>query len=221
MRCSASMRTACPVGSTDWPLRLAAWSTRNCACSCEVCRRNDSNASRTLSASYPSPRLGRSSRRGSAVSEGCCPGSCVAICGGSVSAESMQVSSVGQAPALTLCRLEADSQLVQSFLRRPSGSTCQRIGAARGLRIGDHLSDVRLTREQRDEALDPERKPSVGRGSHAQGSEEPAELGVRLVLGHSHRPEDALLDLLPVDSDRAGPELPAVPGQVVGLAERG
>src|SRR5438094_8266307 len=133
----------------------------------------------------------------------------------------MQVPSVGQAAALTLRRLQTDSQLVQSFLRRRSGSSSQRIGAAGGLREGNDLANVGFACKQRDEALDPERKPAMRRGAHAQCSQEPAELGVRLLLGPSHRLEDALLNLLPVDPDRAGSELPAVPGQVVGMAERG
>src|SRR5439155_20652921 len=50
--------------------------------------------------------------------------------------------------------------------------------------------------------------------------EEPPEFRPGLLVAHAHRTEDALLDLLTVDPDRARAELPAVPDQVVMLAER-
>src|SRR5207249_8380504 len=94
------------------------------------------------------------------------------------------------------------------------------IRAACGLWKRNDLADVRLPGEEGDEPLDAEREPAVRRRPHAQRVEEPAELRLRLVIRHAHRPEHALLDLLPVDPDRAGAQLPAVPDQVVVLAER-
>ena len=70
-----------------------------------------------------------------------------------------------------------------------------------------------------DEPLDAEREASVRRSAHSERVEEPAELRSRLLVGHPHRAEDALLDLLAMDPDRARAELPAVPDQVVVLAE--
>src|SRR6185503_14367446 len=101
--------------------------------------------------------------------------------------------------------------------RRRSG---ERIRAARGLRKGDDLAEGRLAGEQGDEALDPEREASVRRRAHLERLEEPAELRLRFLVGHPHGAEDAFLNLLAVDPDRAGAELPAVPDQVVVLAER-
>src|SRR6266566_1839652 len=75
IRCSASIRTAWPLGST--PLCPAAWRTRSWTWSWVMWRRKASKASPTLSRSYPSLTLGRSSTRGSEVSAGvCCARSC-------------------------------------------------------------------------------------------------------------------------------------------------
>ena len=59
------------------------------------------------------------------------------------------------------------------------------------------------------------------RSAHPQRFEKPAELRLRLLVGHPHGAEDALLDFLPMGPDRARAELPPVPDQVVVLAERG
>src|SRR5438094_4419240 len=120
---------------------------------------------------------------------------------------------------LSLRCLQTDSKLVEPFLCSRCRCSRQRVGAARRLRERDHLANVGLTGEQGDEALDPEGESSMGRCAHSQRFEEPTELCVRLLIGHPHRAEDALLDFLAVDPDRARPELPAVPDQVVVLAE--
>src|SRR5436853_3589820 len=97
-----------------------------------------------------------SSSRGSAVSEGCCPGSWVAIVN-----ESMQVSSAVPRRGISRRRLQFDSELGESFRRRPSGSAGERVGAAGRLREGDDLADVGFAGEERDEAFDPQRKAAV------------------------------------------------------------
>src|SRR5512133_949801 len=123
--------------------------------------------------------------------------------------------------ALGLRCLETDSKLVEPFLRRRRGCPCEGIRPAGGLREGNDLANVGFTGEERNEALDAQGEPAVWRGTHAKGVEEPAELRPCLLVGHPHRAEDALLDLLAVDPDRARAELPPVPDQVVVLAECG
>src|SRR3954468_3068469 len=132
----------------------------------------------------------------------------------------VEVSSAGPERALGRRRLQLDSELAQSFLRRRRRRARQGIGSTRSLRERDDLAEGRLAGEERDEALDAEREPAVRRSAHLQRLEEPAELGLRLLVRHAHRAKDTLLNLLPVNPDRAGAELPAVPDQVVMLAER-
>ena len=96
----------------------------------------------------------------------------------------------------------------------------QRVGATRHLREGDDLANVRLAREQSDEAIEPEGEATVWRSAHLQCLEQEAELLTSLVLGQTESAKDALLDVLAMDSDRSRTELPAVPDEVVCLTER-
>src|SRR5436305_6438407 len=132
----------------------------------------------------------------------------------------VEVSSAGPERALGRRRLQLDSELAQSFLRRRRRRARQRIGSTRRLRERDDLAESRLAGEERDEALDAEREPAVRRRAHLQRLEEPAELGLRVLVGHAHRAKDALLNLLPMDPDRAGAELLADEDEVVMQAER-
>ncbi len=95
----------------------------------------------------------------------------------------------------------------------------QRVGAARDLREGDHLADVGLARHERDEAVDAHREAAVRRRAHSQRVEQEAELLALLLLPEPHDAKDRLLDVAPVDPDRARAELPAVPDEVVVLAD--
>src|SRR5439155_6633274 len=95
------------------------------------------------------------------------------------------------------------------------------VRAARRLREGDDLADVRLAGEERNETFDAEGEATVRRCTHLQRLQEPPEFRLSLLVGHAHRAEDPLLDLLAMDPDRARAELPAVPDQVVVLAQGG
>ena len=85
-------------------------------------------------------------------------------------------------------RMPSSRQRIVRIRRRRAG---QRIGAARDLRERDHLADVRLAREQRDEAVDAHREPAVRRRAHRERLEEEAELVALLLLADPHRAEDA------------------------------
>src|SRR6266550_562551 len=112
---------------------------------------------------------------------------------------------------LTLGRNHGDSELFQDRVGHRRRRAGQRITAARNLREGDHLPDVRLAGHEREEALDAHRKPSMWRRAHPEGVEKEAKLRALLLLVHAHDAKDRLLHLGPVDSDRARAELPAVP----------
>src|SRR4029453_17351436 len=86
------------------------------------------------------------------------------------------------AGALTLRCSKRDTELVESLFRRRRRSPCQGIRPARRLREGDHLANVRLPREEREEPLVSEREATVRRRAHLQGLEEPAELRARLLV---------------------------------------
>src|SRR5713101_2735664 len=122
---------------------------------------------------------------------------------------------------LALMRIDdrSDPEVTQDRVRHRRRRARERIGAARDLRKRDHLADVGLTGHEREEALDAHREASVRRRAHAERVEEEAELLALLLLAEAHRPEDSLLHLRPMHADRAGAELPAVPDQVVVLAE--
>ena len=116
---------------------------------------------------------------------------------------------------------DLNSELLEDLGRHRGRRAGQRIAPARDLREGDHLAEVRLAGHACDEAVDAHREAAVRRRAHLQRLEQEAELRLLLVRRDPHRPEDRLLELGVVDPDRAGAELPAVPDQVVVLAERG
>src|SRR5262249_47318041 len=91
---------------------------------------------------------------------------------------------------------------------------------ARDLRERDDLADIRLAGKQRDEAFDTHREASVWRRAHCKRLQQVAELLSRLALAHTHRAKDRGLQLGVVDPERARTELPAVPDEVVVLAQR-
>src|SRR6188472_1106840 len=114
---------------------------------------------------------------------------------------------------------QPDAELAQLLRACESRSARQGVGAARHLRERDDLADVRLVCHEREEPLDPHREPAVRRSAHRERVEEESELRARLVIGHAHRSEDVLLDVRAVDPDRPRPELPAVPDEIVVLAQ--
>ena len=57
------------------------------------------------------------------------------------------------------------------------------------------------------------------RRSHPQHLEEEAEAPFDFVIVKPHDAEDRLLEIAVVDPDRAGPQLPPVPDEIVGLAD--
>src|SRR6266542_1105943 len=132
----------------------------------------------------------------------------------------MTAVSAREKPALVLLRQELNSKFGQDFLRDRRRSAGQRFRAARRLRERDHLADVLLPRQERDEALEAERKASVWGRSHPQHLEKEAEALLGLLVRDPHRAEDPLLQLRVVDPDRARSELPPAPDEVVRLSHR-
>ena len=61
------------------------------------------------------------------------------------------------------------------------GRVCQRVGAGLRLRERDHLADVLLAHQDRDEAVDAEREPGVRRRAEAERIEQKPEPRLRLV----------------------------------------
>src|SRR6266540_1341555 len=132
----------------------------------------------------------------------------------------MTAVSAREKPALVLLRQELNSKFGQDFLRDRRRSAGQRFRAARRLRERDHLADVLLPRQERDEALEAERKASVWGRSHPQHLEKEAEALLGLLVRDPHRAEDPFLQLRVVDPDRARSELPPAQDEVVRLAHR-
>src|SRR5437764_14336641 len=113
-----------------------------------------------------------------------------------------------------------NSELLQDPIGHRRRAAGQRVRAARHLREGDYLSQVGLAGHAGDETIDAHGEPAVRRRAHRQGLEQEAELLLLLLLPDAHHTEDRLLPLGVVDPDRARAELPAVPDQVVVLAQR-
>ena len=61
-------------------------------------------------------------------------------------------------------------------------SVGQRIATGLRLREGDDLTNVGLADQQRSDAVDAKREPSVGRGAEAEGVKQEAEFGVALLF---------------------------------------
>ncbi len=124
---------------------------------------------------------------------------------------------VASPSALGGWRQHADAEQVELRLGDRQGRVRHRVGAGLGLRERDHLADVLLAGEDRDQAVDPDGESAVRRRAEFERVEEETELAIGLLLVDAEQREDAPLLVALVDSDRTGPELPAVEHEVVGL----
>ena len=93
----------------------------------------------------------------------------------------------------------------------------ERVGARLRLREGDHLSDVVLAGEDRDQTVDAEREAGVRWRAVAEGVEEEPEALVRLLGVDPEQAEHRALEVRRVDTDTPRSELPAVQHEVVVL----
>src|SRR5437868_5993020 len=112
-----------------------------------------------------------------------------------------------------------DAELAQHRVGHRRRGARERVVAARHLRERDHLANVRLAGHEGDDPVDSCGEAAVRRSAHAQRVEEETELRALLVLPETHDAEDRPLRFRVVDPDRAGAELPAVPDEVVMLAQ--
>src|SRR5215207_9978509 len=102
-----------------------------------------------------------------------------------------------------------DAQLGQLCPVDGRGSAGQRVRAARRLGERDHIADRVASRQQRGDPVDPERQAAVRRRAEAQRVEQEAEARGGVLLGDAEHVEHLLLDLGPVDADRAAADLDA------------
>src|SRR5205085_12059268 len=100
------------------------------------------------------------------------------------------------------------------------GRACQRVVAGAGLGEGDDVADRVGAAEECADPVPSEGDPAVRRRAVLEGPQQEAELLLRLLLGEPHDAEDALLDVLAVDTDRAATDLVAVADDVVGVGQR-
>ena len=97
------------------------------------------------------------------------------------------------------------------------GGVGQRVDAGLRLRERDHLADVLLAREDRDEPVDADGEAGVRRRAEAERVEQEAEALLRVLRVDAEQREDALLHVGAVDTHRARAELPPVQHEVVRL----
>ena len=90
-------------------------------------------------------------------------------------------------------------------------------GSLLGLRERDHLADVLLAGEHRDEPVDAEREPRVRRRTEAERVEQEAEALLRLLLVDAEEREHPPLDVGAVDPHASRAQLPPVEHEVVRL----
>jgi hypothetical protein len=113
--------------------------------------------------------------------------------------------------------LYSDSELIELFFvhrRRRIGHQILRGGR---FREGDHFADGFLAGEQHDDAINAKRDAAVRRRAISQRVEEKAKAAAQLFFGQAERFEQALLNILAVDSDAAGAELVTVQNKVVAF----
>src|SRR5262245_31000690 len=84
-----------------------------------------------------------------------------------------------------------------------------------GLRKGDDLADRLFSRQDGDDAVQPERDPPVRRRAVFERLEEESEPELRLLLRHPEQLEDEALQPLIVDPDAAAGDLAAVEDEIV------
>ena len=89
-----------------------------------------------------------------------------------------------------------------------------------GLGKRDDFADRALVRQQRRNAVEPERDPAVRRGAELEGVKKEAKAKLRLVFGDAEELENEALQRLIVNSDAAAADFAAVQDQVVGPGAR-
>src|SRR5262245_11273347 len=117
-------------------------------------------------------------------------------------------------------RLQLDPELVELITWDVTRRAAHRVDSGLILRKGDDISQVRLAGENHDRPVDARSDTAVRWSSHREGVEQKAEPRTLLLGSDAQDPEHPLLDLGPVDSDGARPELVAVEDEVVGLRDR-
>src|SRR5688572_11168747 len=121
---------------------------------------------------------------------------------------------------LIVLRTQLNSKLPQQFLLHFGGRSTHRIDACLVLREGDHVAQVLLAPEGHEHALDPERDAAVRGRAHRERVQQEPELAPLLLRRELERVEDARLELLLVDPERAAADLDAVDDEVVGVGDR-
>src|SRR5262245_17204657 len=116
----------------------------------------------------------------------------------------------GAAARLLRRREECEAEV----LELPGVDRCrrvrQRIRTGLRLRERDHLADVLLAGEQRDETIHANRETCVRRRAVTERIEQEAEAFLRVFRSDPEQREDALLQLGPVNSHAPRAQLPTV-----------
>src|SRR4051794_11146820 len=99
--------------------------------------------------------------------------------------------------------LYPDVEFAQLFRVHLRWRARHQVHGARGLREGDDLADRRLSGENRDDTVQPERDAAVRRRAVLERLEEETEAELRLLLGNAEPAEDPRLQRRVVDSNAA------------------
>src|SRR5437899_2711121 len=113
--------------------------------------------------------------------------------------------------------LNSNPQLVELISVHGRRRIGHQILSGGGFREGDDFADGFFASQEHDHTVDAQRDAAVRRGAVGQRVEEKAEAAAQLFFTKAERFEQALLNVLAVDSDAAGAELVAVQNEVVAF----
>ena len=126
-------------------------------------------------------------------------------------------------PFLTLFRsflgtgFDGNAQLVELVAVDFAGGFGHEVDGGGGFGEGHDFADGFFAGEEHDDAVHAESNTAVGRGAVGEGVEEEAEAAAEKFFREAQGFEEALLNVLAVDSNAAGAEFDAVEDEVVTL----
>src|SRR5262249_29722013 len=122
------------------------------------------------------------------------------------------------APRSAICfRLEGDGELIQLLLVDVGRRFRHQVLGGGGLSEGNHFTNRFFPRQEHDHAVDAQRDAAVRRRAVGQRVEEKAKAAAQLLFGQAESAKQALLNVLPVDSNAARAEFIAVENEVVAF----
>ena len=113
--------------------------------------------------------------------------------------------------------LDGDAELIELVLIDGRGRVSHEVLGGGGFGEGDDFANGFFTGEKHDNAVDPKGDAAVGRRAIGQRVEEKAKAAAKLFFRQAEGFEEALLNVLSVNSNAAGAKLVAVEHEVIAF----